>query len=556
MLIGIDVGGTCTDAVLLHEGKVLAKAKVPTAEDLLSSLMESLDKIMAGFPPDKIKRVVFSTTKITNLIAEKKYDPVALLLIPGPGISHRLYDFHTETVIIEGAVDYRGREIIEMDLQQIANSLAELAQQGYHKLAVVGKFSNRNNSHENKIKAVIDERYPDWQVVLGHQAGGKLNFPRRAANACYTCATREKYREFISSVTQAMQKRGITAKAYILKADGGTLPLAESEKMPIETIFSGPAASTLGVQALIPSGQTAVVMDIGGTTTDLALILSGDPLLSAKGAKVEELLTQVRGLAVRSIPVGGDTAIEASGNKVNITGKREGDPYCLGGPCPTPTDALRVLNLINLGDRALALKAMVSLGLNLTPEQTADLIIEEVVKIITTEIKHMFREWEEEPAYRIWELLQKRAVRPDLVAGVGGGAVGLVDRIAGELNCSSLLPIHADVANAIGAAVACPTVSASLRVDTEQQFFTVEEAGYQGKLSKNNFNEQDALKLAKEWLAKLSDTGLPEETGAAEITRQEVFNVVRGWHTAGRIYDVVVQTRRGILTQVEQEGRV
>ncbi|ACV62954.1 Hydantoinase/oxoprolinase [Desulfofarcimen acetoxidans DSM 771] len=556
MLIGIDVGGTCTDAVLLHEGRVLAKAKIPTAEDLLDSLMKALDQIMAGIEPDKIERVVFSTTKITNLIAERKYDPVAVLLLPGPGVSCWLYDLPAETVIVNGAIDYRGREIIKLDLQQAVKKLDKLAEKGYRKLAIVGKFSNRNNSHESEIEVVLKDKYPDWQVVLGHRAGGRLNFPRRAVNTFYTCATRDKYREFINSVSQALKNRGVKAKAYILKADGGTLSLEESEKTPVETIFSGPAASTLGVQALIPTGKTAIVMDIGGTTTDLALILSGEPLLSAKGAKVEQLLTQVRGLAVKSIPVGGDTTVEAAGDKLTLTGRREGAPYCLGGPSPTPTDALLVLNLIKLGDRDLALEAMNRLGLKLTPEQTAGLVVDEVVKTITAEIRKMFREWEEEPAYRIWEILQKQAVRLDLVAGVGGGAAGLVERVAAELNCFSLLPHHAEVANAIGAAVACPTVSASLRADTERQIFTIDEAGYQGKLNKRNFSEQDALQLAREWLARLSETSLAGETRVVEITRQEVFNVVRGWHTVGKIYDIVVQTKRGILSRVEQEETI
>ncbi|WP_066635580.1 hydantoinase/oxoprolinase family protein [Desulfolucanica intricata] len=555
MLIGIDVGGTCTDAVLLRKDKVLAKAKVPTGEDLLGSLMKALDKIMEGVQPAEIKRVVFSTTIITNLIAEKKYEKVAVMIIPGPGISHEKYNFKTETVIVDGAVDYRGREIIKLNEQEIKEKLFLLEQKGYHKLAVVGKFSNRNNLHENQIETLVRGLYPDWQVVLGHRVGGKLNLPRRVVNAYYTCATQEKYSKFINSVEEALIKRGIGADAYILKADGGTLPLRASEKVPVETIFSGPAASTLGVQALVPPGQTAVVVDIGGTTTDLALILSGEPLLSSKGVQVDELLTQVRGLSVRSIPVGGDTAVELSEGRILITGKRKGFPYCQGGPCPTPTDALRVLNLIDLGDRDLAVKGISTLGLNCSPQKAAEQIIDEVVKIIVTEIQRMFLEWEQEPAYRIWELLQKRSVRPDIVAGVGGGAIGLVEHIARELNCKKLLPAHAEVANAIGAAVARPTVQLSLRADTERQVFTVEETGYQGKLNNTKFSEKDALDLANEWLNRQAKSlGVLCEIGEVEIIRQEVFNMVRGWHTTGRIFDVVLQTKRGILQYVEQGG--
>ena len=107
----------------------------------------------------------------------------------------------------------------------------------------------------------------------------------------------------------ALKERKISAPVYILKADGGTLPLDKSVQMPVETIFSGPAASIMGVMALTAPGQTCVVVDIGGTTTDLALILSGKPLLSAKGARVGSLLTHVRAFAVKSVAIGGDSAV-------------------------------------------------------------------------------------------------------------------------------------------------------------------------------------------------------------------------------------------------------
>ena len=150
-------------------------------------------------------------------------------------------------------------------------------------------------------------RSVNWN--LGNKLSGKLNFPRRVATTMLAAASRDRYKEFFEKIKKALDERNIRAPVYILKADGGTLPIEKSMEFPVETIFSGPAASTIGALALTPENETSVVVDIGGTTTDLALILSGKPLLASKGAKLGGFLTQVRAFAVRSIAVGGDSIV-------------------------------------------------------------------------------------------------------------------------------------------------------------------------------------------------------------------------------------------------------
>ncbi|MBC7324463.1 MAG: hydantoinase/oxoprolinase family protein, partial [Moorella sp. (in: Bacteria)] len=247
---------------------------------------------------------------------------------------------------------------------------------------------------------------------------------------------------------EALAQRNIYAPVFILKADGGTLPLSYSPEAAIETIFSGPAASTLGVQALTPEGETSVVVDIGGTTTDLALILGGQPLLSSKGARINDYLTHVRTLAVKSVPMGGDSVCERVGKEIIVYSERMGEPYCLGGPMPTPTDALRVLGLTMLGDEERAREAMNMLGgpLGLTNEEVARRIVSFVCDFIAREVMLMFTQWEQEPAYRVWEVLQKKKVRPSTVVGVGGGAAGFITQIAARLGCSPIIPPYAPVA--------------------------------------------------------------------------------------------------------------
>lgn len=558
MIVGVDVGGTYTDAVLLHQGTVCATAKVPTRPDLLESVLEALDTVLEGVRHSDLKRIVISTTVITNLIAGRKYDKVALLLVPGPGISHRQYDFKTKVCILSGAIDYRGREIVPLNEKEIETVLSGLAAEGYKKVGIIGKFSPRNTIHEEQIAAIIQQKYPDWQVECGFRAGPQLNFPRRVVSTYLTCATREPYGNFVNSVRRALEKRSINAEVFVLKADGGTMPLDQSLECPVETIFSGPAASTLGVQALTPPDQTVVVVDIGGTTTDIALILNGQPLLSAKGARVNGQLTQVRTLAVKSVAVGGDSLLELDGKRIVFRPERLGPAYCMNGPAPTPTDAVRVLGLTMIGEQGKAQEAMEKLGspLGLSATETARQVVNLVVDSITAEVEKMFLEWEQEPAYRIWELLQKRKVRPSAVAGVGGGATGLIAPIAAKLGCDSVTLPYAPVANAIGAAVAQPTLQVSLRADTEQGYYSIREEGYQDKLDRRSFNEQKALVLAKEkLLEKAHKYGLSVKPEEIEITYQEVFNMIRGWSTTGRLYDLTVQTPRGITCRVAQGGK-
>ena len=553
LFIGLDVGGTYTDAVLLEKGQVRAWAKVPTRQELLTSLLEAFDKIMAGVHSDLIERVVLSTTVITNLIAEKKCDPVGLILSPGPGLDLKHYNYKTETCILSGAIDYRGREVMTLSAQEVDSALARLASLDYRKVAVVGKFSSRNNKHEMEILKKIRQANLDWQVELGHQVAGQLNFPRRVMSTLLTCATKDKYQSFTKSVVTALENRGIKCPVFILKADGGTMPLATSLAAPVETIFSGPAASILGVQALVPPGETAVVVDIGGTTSDLALILSGQPLLSSKGADIDGQLTHVRALAVKSVPVGGDSVVERVGREIILLTERLGLPYCMGGPMATPTDALKVLGLTRLGDLKRAREAMQMLGgpLGMQTWEVAARVTMLVTNTITREINKMFESWEQEPAYRVWEVLQKRKVRPNTVVGVGGAASGFLTQIAASLDCYPVIPPYARVANAIGAAVARPTLQVSLRADTEQGTYSIQEEGYQGRIEDDSFNEEKALELARGWLRKRAEKyGVDDGLGEVEVTRKEVFNMVRNWVTRGKLIDVAVQSKRGILHYV------
>lgn len=561
MLIGIDVGGTTTDAVLIRNGEVYSTAKVPTEPgDLLKSLLGALDEVSRGVSPEQFERVVFSTTVITNLIAEGKTERVALILIPGPGVNPVSY-VYPDSFYIQGAMDYRGREIQTIDEAEVRGAVNLIREQGFSRAAVVSKFGQRNPSHELRVEEIIREIHPGCKVELGHKVSGKLNFPRRVATSMLASATGEHYQNFVAEIKKALEEREIRAPVYILKADGGTLPIERSVEFPVETIFSGPAASTIGALALTPEGQTSVVVDIGGTTTDLALILSGKPLMASKGAKLGNFLTHVRAFAVRSIAVGGDSIVRVRKTdeglrKVSIGPERAGPACCMGGKEPTPTDALRVLGLVDVGDpeRAKEVISIVASGLGKSETETASLIVDTTAEMIAHAVKEMFLEWEQEPAYRIWEVLQKKKERPENVVGIGGGAKGLIAEVAEKLNAKPVIPSHSEVGNAIGAAVARPTLTLNLRIDTERKVYSVAEDGEIASLKFTdigNFNrmrsEEAEILAAKLLRARAKRFGISEYVDEAEVVNSEVFNIVEGWSTAGRIFDVSMQIPAGLI---------
>ena len=247
------------------------------------------------------------------------------------------YSLGGEVQIVRGAIDYRGREIEALDEDQVQRAAAKIAERGYRKVAVASKFGQRNHAHEERMREIALGTIPGVHVEMGHQASGRLNFPRRAATTALKAAAMDEYRKFAEEVAKAVAGRKIEAPVYILKADGGTLPLATSVDHPVETIFSGPAASTMGVLALTPAGQTSVVVDIGGTTTDLALILDGSPLISSEGARVNSYLTHIRAFAVKSVALGGDSRVRAEGGRVAIGPDRWGRALRLECPEHTPT---------------------------------------------------------------------------------------------------------------------------------------------------------------------------------------------------------------------------
>jgi N-methylhydantoinase A len=190
----------------------------------------------------------------------------------------------------------------------------------------------------------------------------------------------------------------------------------------------------------------------------------------------------------------------------------------------------------------------VAAKLHCTPKEAAQMVVDFVVEKIVSEVGEMFREWEQEPAYRIWEIVKKEKLQAQNVVGVGGGAPPLVPLVAARLGATANVPKYAPVANAIGAAVARPTLTLNLHIDTERGEYIVAEEGLTGKVTDRKMTPEQAEKMARKLLAERAERlGIGEYAGEAEQTYSEVFNMIRGWSTVGRLLDVRMEIPAGLL---------
>ncbi len=552
MLLGIDVGGTSTDGVLIQEGALLKSVKRPgSGSGLTETILEVLDELLEGRDPAAVRRLVISTTLVTNLLATQSGARTALLLLPGRGLPFSYFQLAPDTYFLQGNIDFRGNLTEKISEAEVAGAVAEIKEKGIRHIAVAAKFSHRNRGVEQEIAGIIRRRYPEAEVTLGSDRADRLNFPRRAATAYYSAVTAPKWNEFAARVDEALRRRSITAPVEILKADGGTMPLAVARQRPLETAFSGPAASTMGAVTLSNRKENAVVIDIGGTTSDIALLIEGEPLHASKGACIEGRLTHIRALALRSLALGGDSRLKGAGGEVEITAERAGPALCFGGPAATVTDAFNLCGGMEAGDAACSSAGLEELAAprQMAPRELAGAVVEQVLARLQGLIEGMFREWESEPAYKVWEVVHRRSFKVERLMGIGAAAGQVVPLLAERMGVPCTVHRLAPVGNALGAAAARPTLALHLYADTQQKRFVIDQEGIEGPIpSPATFQLAEAEKLALEHLARLAEArGAGNYAREARVDLAEQFNMIRGWGRVGKIFQVGVQIAPGLI---------
>ena len=552
MLLGIDVGGTFTDAVLLDNkaagavAQVLAQAKVPTThEDVLQCLLAALDAVLPQVEAaaSKLERVVISSTIVTNALTEHKLDPVFLAVITGPGMNIKGH-VPVTPYYLSGYVDHRGKVTAQIDWTKHRDLLNK---KGSGVCAVSGKFAVRDPQLEFQAEHELT-KCGYKKVFLGSELSGELNFVRRTNSAYFAAQVYTLFQKFNQRITRALTERGINAPVHILKADGGTLPLEAAIQQPVEAVFTGPAASVLGIEALAAPAVNSISLDVGGTTTDIAFWEQGLPLMAKRGAVINGYPTAVRSFHMRSIGIGGDSRIhKLPDGSYQVGPEREGPAAAVGGSVATLSDALIVTGYVSFGDAARAQAAIAALGGE--PSAQARKIIASACAAIQATISEMLEEWAKQPVYTVDDVIKGTEFVPAQLIGVGGGAPGLIKALGELMQLPVDIPLGAMVANAVGAAVARPTLSAGLRADTTDNYYIIPESGRRERLPRR-FNKAVAEELLTSWLREQTAAWqLPDQE--TELISYEHFNTVHGYYDTGDIYSLRMQLKPGILHKVE-----
>jgi len=312
-VVGIDTGGTYTDAVLLdyRSRKVIAFSKTLTTRGNLTRGITTALKDLHIEEAGSVRLVGVSSTLATNSIAEGKERQAGLLLIGYDCDLIAAYDLSAKFPTphwahFRGGHTTQGLEKEPLDLESI-RQWVRLNSKKVDALAISGYFSPLNPLHEEHALAVVRQTC-SLPVVLGHQLSTKLDSIKRATTACLNASLVAVMQEFIEAVRQSLDNRGIHSPLMIVKGDGSLMPASEAIHKPVETVLSGPAASAIGGRFLSGQGH-ALVIDVGGTTTDMALVDDFKMTISEDGARVGMFETAVQAARIRTAGMGGDSRI-------------------------------------------------------------------------------------------------------------------------------------------------------------------------------------------------------------------------------------------------------
>lgn len=314
VLLGVDTGGTYTDAVLMHdETQVIASAKsLTTRTDLAIGVTAAVRAVLAqsSVAPGDIALASLSTTLATNALVEGQGGRVALVYIGFPagdmdhnGVAEAMNG--DPVLVLAGGHSHAGSEIEPLDVPTLELFLENLGDvSGF---AVAAQFATRNPAHELEAARIITAR-TGAPVTCSHQLSARLNGPKRAVTAVLNARLIGMIDALIGRAQTGLSDLGIDAPLMAVRGDGALMSTGQARARPIETILSGPAASIVGARWLT-GADDALVSDIGGTTTDVALLRAGRPAIDPDGARVGGFRTMVEAVAMRTSGLGGDSQV-------------------------------------------------------------------------------------------------------------------------------------------------------------------------------------------------------------------------------------------------------
>ncbi|MCY4210873.1 MAG: hydantoinase/oxoprolinase family protein [Gammaproteobacteria bacterium] len=441
MRVGVDVGGTNTDAVLMQGRAVLAAAKAPTSADVVSGMISAIRKALddSGVAAEKIGSVMVGTTQFINAFVERKHlSDVAIMrialpmtagippLVDWPDDLRQAIDSHI--YMIRGGCYYTGQDYLPADEQAIVAAAKDIARKGIGAIALTSIFSPIRPDIEERAAALIRSVAPDVSITLSHQLGGLSLIERE--NACIINASLLSLaRTVMASFRQSLQALNIKAELYVTQNDGTLMRADYAEQYPVMTCSAGPTNSMRGA-GFLSDLEEAIVIDIGGTSTDVGFLKHGFPRESTDASDVGGVRTNFNMPDVLSVGLGGGSIITtADGLSVgpqSVGNQLLQEARIFGGQTLTATDIAVALGQCELGDKAL---------LNDLPQQVRDAAMDVICRKVETAIDRI--------------KTNARAVPAILV---GGGHILLHRTPRGVAQVHR--PEHATVANAIGAAMA------------------------------------------------------------------------------------------------------
>ncbi len=457
--IGIDVGGTNTDAVLLEEDAVVAAVKTPTTADVTTGITRALAALVEQAPAARLAQAaMIGTTHFTNAVVQRRdLGRVAAVRIglPSGASLPPFVDWpeelaglvRGEVVMLEGGHEFDGRPLVPFDAKGMREAARRIRAAGIRSVGIAAVFSPLNASCEEEAGAILLEECPGVAVTLSHRLGriGLLERENAALlNACLIELARRTTRAF----TEALRASGIRAPLYLTQNDGTVMLAGVAEAYPVYSFASGPTNSMRGA-AFLSKRDEALVVDVGGTTTDIGSLRHGFPREANNVVEIGGVRTLFRMPDLLSLGLGGGTIVSTAGGSLTVGPASVGyrlteQALVFGGDILTVTDVAVAAGLVDLGDRTRVASlppALVKAAL-----ARARAMIEEGVDRMKTD-----------------------AGDTPLIV-VGGGSFLVPLRLAGV---SEVLNVpHQAVANAVGAAIA----QVSAEVDQIFQDLSREEA--------------------------------------------------------------------------------
>ncbi len=439
--IGIDVGGTNTDAVVMDGAKVIAGVKSATTSDVMSGVVNALKAVLEAskMKASSVDVVMVGTTHFTNAVVQRRdlaQTAAVRLGLPATASLPPMVDWPEDlklsignhAYLAHGGNEFDGRVISPLDEKELLDIAADIKAKGIKTIAITSVFSPVSNEFEKQAGAIFEKALPGAHVTLSSEIG-RIGLLERENAAIMNACLRDLSAHVIAAFRKAISEAGIKGRFYLTQNDGTLMDAAFAEKFPVLTFASGPTNSMRGA-AFLSGVSDAIVVDIGGTTSDVGSLHKGFPRQATVAVEVGGVRTNFRMPDVFSIGLGGGSHVVETDKGIKVGPTSVGyrlvtEALIFGGSTLTTSDVMAAAGRTDFGDRA--------------------------------KVAHLGQDFVKRTQARIMEMLEDCVERSRLspeplpVIVVGGGSI-LVDGPIGGLDV--IKPNHFAVANAVGAAIA------------------------------------------------------------------------------------------------------